>query len=67
MPTNQTRRRCSFCKARRVEKYMKVHRFKRCSNIAVWICDTSKLNELINCYIRCDVTEVNGHPRRKEE
>jgi len=62
MPTNQTRHRCIICGCRRVEKYMKVQRYRRFSNIAVWICDTSKLNVLINKTCGRHIAAENGHP-----
>ena len=60
MPTNQKRHTCSVCGCKRVEKYMKIARFRKFSHIAVWVCDTRKLNEIINGSIYCSKRTPQG-------
>lgn len=53
MPTNQKRHTCNICGCKRVEKYMKIIRYRKFSNIPVWACDTTKLNLIINGFDNC--------------
>lgn len=53
MPTNQKRHTCIQCGSKRVEKYMKIIRYRKFSNIPVWQCDVSTLNFLINASNYC--------------